>query len=310
MDQRAPAVSVIIIFLNGRRFLAEAIESVLGQSFGDWELLLVDDGSSDGSGEIAQSYAASSPRIRCLAHPGGTNRGMSASRNLGLSHARGRYLAFLDADDIWLPEKLARQVGLMQAQPQAGLSYGRTLYWHSWSPTWDGQPPDYEPRLGAETGRLHPPPRLLAAMLRGDIAAPSLCSVMVERGSAEKVNGFEATFPGLYEDQVFWAKLFLRESVYVHDERLELYRQWSGSATAQVGQSDHIRARLTFLQWLLVYLKSEGCADGDVWRAWRREWWLLSHAADPYLPTALWPAVRRLKKWLLRAQRRLLPGSP
>jgi glycosyltransferase involved in cell wall biosynthesis len=102
--QCRPAVSVIVCFLNEERFLAEAVESVLGQSFTDWELILVDDGSTDGSSAIARGLAATSPdRIACIDHADHRNLGLSASRNAGLSHARGRYVAFLDADDAWLP---------------------------------------------------------------------------------------------------------------------------------------------------------------------------------------------------------------
>ena len=95
-------VSAIVIFLNEERFLAEAIASVRAQTFRDWELILVDDGSSDGSAGIARAAAEEDPRIRVLAHPGGANRGMSASRNLGLSDARGEFVAFLDGDDLLL----------------------------------------------------------------------------------------------------------------------------------------------------------------------------------------------------------------
>src|SRR4051812_27035882 len=112
----AGLVSVITIFLDGERFLAEAVDSLLAQTYADWELLLVDDGSSDGSTAIARAYAAGRPeRIRYLEHEGHANLGMSASRNLGLQHARGEYVAFLDADDVYRPEKLERQVALLQA---------------------------------------------------------------------------------------------------------------------------------------------------------------------------------------------------
>ena len=87
----SPEVSVTIIFLDEERFLAEAVESVLAQSYTNWELLLVDDGSTDRSTEIARGYALANPdRIRYLEHPGHANRGMSASRNLGVRSARAR----------------------------------------------------------------------------------------------------------------------------------------------------------------------------------------------------------------------------
>src|SRR5215208_465500 len=106
---KSPRVSAIVIFLNAGPFFEEAIESILVQDYDDWELLLVDDGSTDGSTEIARRYADGDPsRIRYLTHPGGENRGMSASRNLGVRQARGEYVAFLDADDTWLQGKLTR----------------------------------------------------------------------------------------------------------------------------------------------------------------------------------------------------------
>ena len=105
---REPAVSVIIIFLNEERFLPEAIESVFGQTYTNWELLLIDDGSSDGSVGIARQYARQHPnRVRYLDHEGHRNRGMSASRNFGIQHARGKYIALGDADDVWLPRNTA-----------------------------------------------------------------------------------------------------------------------------------------------------------------------------------------------------------
>src|SRR5690606_18441467 len=111
-----PAVSVITAFLNEERFLGEAIESVISQRYTDWELILVDDGSSDGSPVIALEYAARYPgKISCLRHEGGENKGLSASRNLGITRARGALIAFLDADDVWTPEKLEIQAGIMTA---------------------------------------------------------------------------------------------------------------------------------------------------------------------------------------------------
>src|SRR5262245_58400693 len=108
----APLVSAIIIFLDEERFLAEAIETSIGQDYPDWELWLVDDGSTDRSTAIAREFAARMPdRIRYCEHEGHANRGMSAGRNLGLDHARGGYIGFLDADDVWEPEKLREQVG-------------------------------------------------------------------------------------------------------------------------------------------------------------------------------------------------------
>jgi len=107
-----------MIFLNAERFIEEGIQSIVAQTYNRWELLLVDDGSTDGSPAIAQRYAAQYPE-RCVnLQRGSLNEGMSASRNLGISQARGKYWAFLDANDIWLPPKLEQQVVTMESHPR------------------------------------------------------------------------------------------------------------------------------------------------------------------------------------------------
>ena len=122
-----PLVSVIMIFLNAEKFIEEAIESVFTQSYDNWELLLVDDGSNDGSSTIARRYSEKYPeKVRYLEHDGHQNRGKSASRNLGINNSRGEYIALLDADDVFLPQKLEQQVEILESLPEAAMLYGRT----------------------------------------------------------------------------------------------------------------------------------------------------------------------------------------
>ena len=120
ITERQGLVSVVIIFFNEERFLAEAVASVYAQTYHDWELLLVDDGSSDRSSEIARGYVERDPaRVRYLQHPGHVNRGQGAARNLGVRAAQGEWVAFLDGDDVWLPERLERSVALALAHAEA-----------------------------------------------------------------------------------------------------------------------------------------------------------------------------------------------
>src|SRR5947199_3249480 len=157
-----PLVSVVIIFLDAERFLDEAIGSVFAQTYREWELLLVDDGSTDTSRNIALRYAEKHPdKVRYLAHSGGQNRGMSASRNLGIAHAKGGYIAFLDADDVWLPNKLEHQVALLESQPAAGMVYGPTEWWYSWTDNHHDSQRDYINDLGEQPSTLPQPPALL-----------------------------------------------------------------------------------------------------------------------------------------------------
>jgi glycosyltransferase involved in cell wall biosynthesis len=81
--------------------------------------------------------------VRYLQHPGHANLGMSASRNLGIRQADGPYMAFLDADDVWLPAKLEQQVALLEAWPEAAMVYGPTLWWYSWTERLEDQGRDF-----------------------------------------------------------------------------------------------------------------------------------------------------------------------
>lgn len=120
--QAEPRVSVIMSFFNAEPYIQEAIESVMAQTYDAWELLLVDDGSADGSTEIALRYVKARPeRIRYLSHPGRRNMGASASRNLGLAFAQGEYAAILDADDIAEPARLEEQTAFLDTHHEVAL---------------------------------------------------------------------------------------------------------------------------------------------------------------------------------------------
>ena len=264
-----PRVSVIIIVYDGETYLAEAIESVLAQTWPDYELLVVDDGSRDGSRELAQTYVQAHPeRVRLLRHPGGVNRGMSATRNLGLAHAQGDLVAFLDADDVWAPGKLAEQVAILDEQPEAGMVYGRALIWNAWRP--DAAEEDFVYDLGVEPGQLYAPPHLFHLQLKNVYQTPTSSGSLLRKSLVDGVGGFEAAFKGMFEDQVFYAKALLAAPTYVADAVWFKYRQHPQSATAAsaaAGADEH--ARLRYLGWLSRYLAAQR-ADPQARRAVRR----------------------------------------
>ena len=113
-------VSIVTPVYNGEKFLSETIESVLAQTYEDWEMLIINDGSGDRSVEIAQSYADKDPRIKIFSQK---NAGSAAARNNGIRRATGRYIALLDADDLWEPLFLQRQLHLME-EKHCQLVYG------------------------------------------------------------------------------------------------------------------------------------------------------------------------------------------
>lgn len=119
----APLVSIVLPCYNAAAFLAETLDSVIAQTFGDWECIAVDDASSDGTAGVLEDYARRDPRIRPRFLP--RNGGAAASRNAGLAGLRGRYLAFLDADDLWEAEKLRLQVERLKA---TGAALSHTSY--------------------------------------------------------------------------------------------------------------------------------------------------------------------------------------
>ncbi len=109
---KTPMVSVVMPAYNAERFVGEAIVSVLSQAYGDWELIVVDDSSADATCEVASEAIAGEPRARLVSNR--ENLGVARTRNRGISLANGRYVALLDADDYWLPGKLATQVELAE----------------------------------------------------------------------------------------------------------------------------------------------------------------------------------------------------
>lgn len=253
-----PLVSIVLIFLNEEKFITEAIASILSQTYNNWELLLVDDGSRDRSSAIAQSYAEKFPQqIKYLEHQGHQNLGMSASRNLGISQASGEYIAFIDGDDIWLPNKLEQQVAIMEAQPDAALVCGRSQWWYSWTGKPQDQHRDFVQTLDLPLNTLTEPPNLLLLFLKNEWA--SLHDILVRQKAIAAVGGYEDAFPGMYEDQVFHAKLCLNFSAYVADQCWCRYRQHSQACTFKTHDTDrgYFKARKTFLIWLASYLQKQ-----------------------------------------------------
>jgi glycosyltransferase involved in cell wall biosynthesis/SAM-dependent methyltransferase len=264
-----PLVSVVAIFLNAERFLDEAIQSVFAQKYGHWELLLVDDGSSDGSSAIARRYAEQEPhRVRYVDHLGHSNRGMSASRNLGLQHARGEYLALLDADDVWLPEKLERQVAILETHPEVALLFGAPLYWFGWTGRPEDVKRDYVIDLRLPTDRAYHPPALLLSFLRGLAPPPCPSDVLMRRAAVLSVGGFEDRFTGMYEDQAFFSKLLLHAPAFAAGQTWDRYRQHPDSCYAVSKASGRREAaRHYYLKWFQQYLREQSAAAGPVWQA-------------------------------------------
>jgi glycosyltransferase involved in cell wall biosynthesis len=268
-----PEVSVITAFLNEERFLSEAVESVIAQEFTSWELILIDDGSTDKSTDIAKFYANTYPgKIFYVEHEGHANKSTAASRNLGISKARGRLVAFLDADDVWLPEKLSRQVQLMQSHPRIAMLLEASEYWNSWD---SALKQDIVIQVGHIRDSVFEPPELaetIYPLVKGYAPCPS--AIMVRQTALVKHGGFEAAFIGkyqLYEDQAFLMKFYLNEPIYISSQCNNKYRQRTGSCVQWVRKegSYHV-VRQYFLKWMQQYMQQHNIRYRGVQRLFRR----------------------------------------
>jgi glycosyltransferase involved in cell wall biosynthesis len=256
-----------MIFLNAARFMEEAIASVHAQTFEDWELILVDDGAFDGSSNIALEQARKYPgRIRRVEHPQHANRGMSASRQRGVEESRGRWIAFLDADDVWHANKLREQLSILDAHPRAGMLYGAPLYWHGWTGVADDIHRNHVPGIGFSADRLFEAPELLrltAPLGTGHVPCPS--DVIVSRTAVDRVGGFEPTFRGAYEDVAFYVKVYLQEPVFVASATWTNYRIHSESCiSTAVRTGSYQSSRLFFFNWFEQFLHRKGLAGTDI----------------------------------------------
>ncbi len=269
-----PVVSIIIPFFNPGVFFEEAVQSLFCQSFKEWELLLVDDGSTDGSTSFARHLAEQDPaRVQYLEHDGHRNLGLSPTRNVGVRHAHGQYIAFLDADDVWFESKLQEQVSILEANPTVALVYGPDLWWYSWTNAPSDRNRDYLASLGAPASTIWAPPLLLIRTLQSKAQTPNPSNMMIRREVIDKVGGFEEQFVGFYamvEDQAFLAKVCVRFPIFAAGASWYRYRQHPGSISLTYARAGKRRAAaLHYCLWLNTYLKKAGIRQPELQEALR-----------------------------------------
>ena len=274
----SPRISIICPFYNAERFLSEAVESVLGQDFRDFELLLIDDGSTDRSTAIALAYADRDPaRVRCLQHAGHANRGAAASRNLGLDASNSEFVAFIDSDDVWRPGKLSAQLTILDNHPEVGMVCGAVNYWRSWEGGADQV-------MASGRGISRPPATAVKLYPLGSAVAPCPSDLMLRRSVVDKVGGFNSDFVGrleLYEDQTFLEKIYLATPVYFAPNVWLDYRLHGQSCVARLTREGlEPENRRYFLEWFSDYLARNDFAGRErVIAAVARARWELEHPA-------------------------------
>jgi glycosyltransferase involved in cell wall biosynthesis len=229
-----PAISVAMSVYNGERFLPLAIESVLGQSFADFELLILDDGSTDGSAATIRRYAEADSRVRPVIRE---NRGLIASLNQLLDMAEAPLVARMDADDICRPERFARQVAFLTDHPDYGVV-------GSWSED-IGEHGEALVRSGADHPLVHE--EMLAAIEQGEqlICHPA---VMFRRDVVLSVGGYHAAFRHC-EDLDLWLRLSSVTRMGNIPERLLRYRRYPDQVSARHSTEQQIGAVIARLAW-------------------------------------------------------------
>lgn len=203
-----PLVSVIIPAYHAQDFIGQTIESVIKQSYPNWEMLIVDDGSTDGTREVVEKYLADS-RIKYLYQE---NQERAAARNLGIRHACGKYIAFLDADDLWLPAKLSLQVAYLNQHAEVGLCFTHHNLINS-----QGLP------LGRQAINFVSGPDQFYRLLTGNFIPNS--TVIVPRFVLDKVGLFDESLPAFgSEDWDMWLRIARFHPIHFMDQPLILYR--------------------------------------------------------------------------------------
>lgn len=202
-------VSVVIASYNMGHFLPEAVRSVLAQTYTNVEVQIVDDGSSDGTPAIVQQWREDS-RVHVHRQD---NAGQARAKNQGVALSRGRYVAFLDADDFWLPEKLAWQMPLFQGRPEVGIVYS-----------------DYQCIDGEGRPLPQEPPRLRRGWVSGALLVENFVPYstgVVRRACLERHGGFDETL-GMGIDYDLWLRLSSHYQFDFVPEKTLHYRIWAG----------------------------------------------------------------------------------
>jgi len=212
-------ISIITASYNYAQYIVETIDSVISQTYQDWELIVVDDGSSDGSVDIIKSYCGKDSRIKFFQHQNGENRGLKETILLGLENSTGDWVAFLESDDFFLPENLAKKVEVIKNNPSVKLVFNKVEF------LWDEQREKsnnkrIEKRQNNLSNKKFPRNMFYDFYLRNQILTFS--SVIVEKNFIKQAN-FNTPIDALL-DWWLWVHLAQKSEFYYLDECLTIWR--------------------------------------------------------------------------------------
>ncbi len=208
-----PKVSVIIPAYNAMLYLPETLDTLLGQTFEDFEVIIINDGSTDNIEEWFSTVQVKDSRLRLISQ---ANQGQGKARNIGIQNTRGEYIAFLDADDLWAPTKLEKQVNMLDSNPEAGVVY-------TWVSTIDSN--------GASRGRTlknYNQGKVWRALIQHNFLECG-STPLIRRNCFESVGLFDERLPPL-EDLDMWLRISCHYKFLVVKESLVYYRKHPGSS--------------------------------------------------------------------------------
>jgi glycosyltransferase involved in cell wall biosynthesis len=250
-----PKVSVVIPAYNAMTYLPKTLDSVLQQTFTDFEVLIVNDGSTDGI--VSWASAIADPRVKPISQ---ANKGVSEARNTGIHHAQGEYIAFLDSDDLWEPTKLEKQIQCFESQPEVGLVYTWTLL---------------VDRQGKSIGTV------TAAHVEGDVWEKLLLGDVVGNGSSAVIRKSCFNNVGLFDPELsgtadcdMWARIAAHYSLAVIKEILVYYRQHPSGMSRdydKMAQNSRLTIEKKFdrVPFELLYLRPRAYGHAFLWLAWK-----------------------------------------
>lgn len=210
-----PLISVIIPAYNAERTILETIESVQQQTFSDFELIVINDGSTDRT--LERLDTVEDPRLQIFSY---SNGGLPVARNRGISHATGEFIAFLDADDLWTPDKLELQLAALQHRPEAGVAYSWTYFMDDQGKSFHvGEPIFFEGNVYAKL------------LVSNFIASGS--NPLIRRQAIESVGEFDSTLRAA-EDWDYWLRLAPRWPFVIVPKPQIFYRLSSGAMSSKV----------------------------------------------------------------------------
>lgn len=209
--QGSPVVSVIVPAYNYAHFIGQTLESLAAQTYPHWECLVVDDGSTDNTGEVVRRYAEADGRIKYIHQK---NQGLGASRNTGIEHATGDYFQFLDADDMLEPQKFEFQVNYMESRPEVDIVYGNVRFFSTENPherlisMWQDNTPWMPEVSGNE--------EVLLALVRANIMVVN--APLLRRSAIESIGLFDNRLKGV-EDWDYWIRCAIGGKRFSYQDR-------------------------------------------------------------------------------------------